>query len=176
MLTLPHSTYSPRTMWPPSLARSPTRPQTYAAAPLLRPLRPPRLHAVGDAAAAVVLRCLDAAAPTPAGLHPRRPRAPRPRSAERSSPLLLPPTSEGLLRPLQQPASAAPTHPPRLPLPSSATGPCSPSTAASEDPEELGSRPRPLRRPRPRPLRRPGTSPPSSFLPLSFVRLVQQSW
>ncbi|XP_044392028.1 protein lyl-1 [Triticum aestivum] len=35
---------------------------------------------------------------------------------------LLPPTSEGLLRPPQQPASAAPTRPPRLPLPSSAPG------------------------------------------------------
>ena len=40
----------------------------------------------GDAAAAVVLRCLDAAAPTPAGLHPRRPRAPRTGSAERAPP------------------------------------------------------------------------------------------
>jgi hypothetical protein len=78
---------------------------------------------------------IDAVDPDPRGTPPPPP--PRPPNgigrarAARSSPLLLPPTSEGLLRPLQQPASAAPTHPPRLPLPSSATGPCSPSKPAA---------------------------------------------
>ena len=167
---LTHSTCSPRTGGlPPSLARSPTRPQPYAAAPLLSPLRPPRLHAVRRCALALPQRRRPDPRGTPPPPPPRPPNGIGRARAARSSPLLLPPTSEGLLRPLQPPASAAPTRPSRLPLPCSATGSCSPSTAVSKDPEELGSRPRPLRRPRPRPLRRPGTSPPSSFLPLSTV-------
>ena len=133
-------TCSPRTVasLPPSLARSPTpRPQPYAAAPLLRPLRPPRLH--------VVRRC---------GLALPRRRRPDPR---RTPP---PPQHVRPLPPFPHPpsfSSSSSHHPCLLLLERSRRRPRTPTTsrapssgsppAASSTPASTGA-PRPRLRPR----------------------------